>query len=65
MSLIYNNLMELKQYIFEKYITKNNTRVFLGYKTVLALNDTEALTRAREKLEEDIFLCPIANPSNF
>lgn len=57
--------MELKEYLFEKYTTSNNNRIFLGYRSVMALSNEEAYTKALEKLDEHIVLYPIANPRYF
>jgi hypothetical protein len=51
----------MNQFLFELYTLKNDDRVFLGYRKVLAASKEEAESIIREK-EKNIILCQIHNP---
>lgn len=54
----------MNQFLFELYTVRNSDRIFIGYKKVAATSREEAESILREKIEDNIILCPIHNPDN-
>lgn len=52
----------MQKFLYEKYEMKERGRIFTGFVQVLAEDSEQALDKARAKVGEDIFLCPIWTP---